>query len=44
VPDDLESYAIALGLDGRDSFVELIEAEYVFCQLRGPAPKGGLSD
>ncbi|MEX0308396.1 MAG: TfuA-like protein [Ruegeria sp.] len=33
VPDDLESYAIALGLEGRDAFVDLIEAEFLFCQL-----------
>ncbi|MEX0278054.1 MAG: TfuA-like protein [Ruegeria sp.] len=32
VPDDLESYAVALGLTGRDRFFELIEAEYAFCQ------------
>lgn len=44
VPDDLESYAIALGLDGRDRFVELIEAEYLFCQLNGSPAEGGLSD
>ncbi|KIC38515.1 ankyrin [Ruegeria sp. ANG-R] len=41
VPDDLESHAIALGLEGRDAFVDLIEAEFVFCQLdRNPADQG----
>ncbi|CUJ97127.1 hypothetical protein RUE5091_01759 [Ruegeria denitrificans] len=31
VPDDLDSYAVALGLDGRDAFYELIEAEFLYC-------------
>ncbi len=44
VPDDLESYARALGLDGRDKFVELIEAEYAFCHLNGSPDEGGPSD
>ncbi len=30
VPDDLDSYAKALGLAGRDAFYELIEAEYLY--------------
>ncbi|SDX24016.1 hypothetical protein SAMN05444358_10421 [Ruegeria halocynthiae] len=33
MPDDLESYAIGLGLEGRDAFVDLIEAEFLFCHL-----------
>ncbi|NVO58281.1 hypothetical protein HW561_21075 [Rhodobacteraceae bacterium B1Z28] len=32
VPDDLESYAVSLGLTGRDAFYDLIEAEFLFCQ------------
>ncbi|WP_424831938.1 TfuA-like protein [Ruegeria sp.] len=35
VPDDLESYAVSLGLAGRDAFYELIEAEFLFCQSEG---------
>ncbi len=35
VPDDLESHAIALGLDGREAFLDLIEAEYMFCHTEG---------
>ncbi|EEE35743.1 TfuA domain protein, core [Rhodobacteraceae bacterium KLH11] len=35
VPDDLESHAVALGLEGRDAFVDLIEAEFLFCHLDG---------
>lgn len=31
VPDDLESYAVSLGLAGREAFFDLIEAEYLFC-------------
>ncbi len=31
VPDDLESYAVSLGLSGRDAFYDLIEAEFLFC-------------
>lgn len=31
VPDDLDSYAIALGLSGRDALHDLIEAEFYFC-------------
>ncbi len=38
VPDDLESYAAALGLDGRDAFLDLIEAEFLFLNS-GPAEK-----
>ncbi|WP_170474225.1 TfuA-like protein [Ruegeria arenilitoris] len=33
VPDDLESYATALGLEGREELIELIEAEYLFCHF-----------
>ncbi len=35
VPDDLESYAIALGLEGREAFLDLIEAEFIFCHAGG---------
>lgn len=35
VPDDLESYAIALGLEGREAFLDLIEAEFMFCHAGG---------
>lgn len=39
VPDDLESHAIALGLEGRKAFVDLIEAEFMFCHAEGePGP------
>ncbi|MFY2825420.1 TfuA-like protein [Ruegeria sp. MALMAid1280] len=31
VPDDLDSYAVALGLAGRDAFYEMIEAEFLYC-------------
>ncbi|WP_425081980.1 TfuA-like protein [Ruegeria arenilitoris] len=31
VPDDLDSYAVALGLAGRDAFYDLIEAEFLYC-------------
>ncbi|WP_170405202.1 TfuA-like protein [Ruegeria arenilitoris] len=31
VPDDLDSYAVALGLSGRDAFYEMIEAEFLYC-------------
>ncbi|WP_170330460.1 TfuA-like protein [Ruegeria arenilitoris] len=31
VPDDLDSYAVALGLAGRDMFYDLIEAEFLYC-------------
>lgn len=31
VPDDLNSYAVALGLTGRDAFYEMIEAEFLYC-------------
>ncbi|WP_170329001.1 TfuA-like protein [Ruegeria arenilitoris] len=31
VPDDLDSYAVALGLTGRDAFYEMIEAEFLYC-------------
>ncbi len=30
-PDDLDSYAIGLGLEGREAFLDLIEAEFIFC-------------
>ncbi len=33
VPDDLESYAVALGLQGREALVDLIETEFLFCQM-----------
>ncbi|WP_299661489.1 TfuA-like protein [uncultured Ruegeria sp.] len=35
IPDDLESYAIALGLEGREAFLDLIEAEFMFCHVGG---------
>ncbi len=35
VPDDLDSYAIGLGLEGRDALVDLIEAEFLFCHTSG---------
>jgi hypothetical protein len=31
VPDDLDSYAVTLGLTGRDAFYDLIEAEFLYC-------------
>ena len=31
VPDDLDSYAVSLGLSGRVALDELIEAEFLFC-------------
>ena len=31
VPDDLDAYAQALGLTGRDALFELIEAEFLYC-------------
>ncbi|WP_171125714.1 MULTISPECIES: TfuA-like protein [unclassified Ruegeria] len=31
VPDDLESYAVSLGLSGRDALYDLIEAEFLYC-------------
>lgn len=31
VPDDLDSYAQSLGLNGRDAFYEMIKAEYLYC-------------
>lgn len=34
VPDDLDSYAAALGLDGRDAFIDLIKAEYLYCHTK----------
>ncbi len=34
VPDDLESYATALGLDGRDALIELIETEFLYCHAK----------
>ncbi|MTI01953.1 TfuA-like protein [Roseibium sp. RKSG952] len=33
VPDDLESYAASVGLSGREAFYDLIEAEFLFCQM-----------
>ncbi|SLN38670.1 TfuA-like protein [Ruegeria meonggei] len=33
VPDDLESYAISLGLTGRDAFYDLIETEFLYCDM-----------
>ncbi len=35
VPDDLDSYAIGHGLEGRDALVDLIEAEFLFCHTSG---------
>ena len=31
VPDNLDSYATALGLSGRDALYDLIESEFLFC-------------
>lgn len=37
VPDDLDSYAVALGLAGRDAFFDLIEAEFLYCHKSADA-------